>query len=166
MRREFKVWRVAVGVAGGLRRREFKLRRAAVGVAIGLPLAVVISAVLPGLRPHRVTQENFDRIRKGMTPAEVQAILGPPDDYTTGPVKQPPPPQTGFAEGEWSYKDGAERPTSDTWRSDAASIWVVYDGSGALVYRSYIPMERIPQSAVDNLLWRARRQWPKWFPGP
>jgi len=34
---------------------------------------------------NRITPENFRRIRKGMMLAEVEAILGPPGEYTTLP---------------------------------------------------------------------------------
>jgi hypothetical protein len=51
-------------------------------------LAVVIAAGVVVLWPRedRVTRGNFDRIRAGMSRAEVEAILGPPGDYTTGPL--------------------------------------------------------------------------------
>jgi hypothetical protein len=58
---------------------------ASVALAVGL---VLLGAFL-GLawpRPSRVTAANFERIKEGMSRAEVEAILGPPGDYTTGPT--------------------------------------------------------------------------------
>ncbi len=60
-----------------MRRHKWKLLAVA-----GLALASVAAfALWP--RPNRFTREDYDRIHKGMTRAEVEAILGPPGDYTT-----------------------------------------------------------------------------------
>jgi hypothetical protein len=54
-------------------------------------LAVVVAAgvvvLWPRTAPERITRENYDRIRNGMSRAEVEAILGPPRDYSTGPLQ-------------------------------------------------------------------------------
>jgi hypothetical protein len=72
-----------------MRRR--KLRWVLAGLAV-LLLAVGGFVLWP--RPNRVARENFDRIREGMTRAEVEAILGPPGDYQT--VRTAPPPQPDY----------------------------------------------------------------------
>ncbi len=55
--------------------RKRNLRRA---LAAGLALVLVAAAaVVLWPRPERVTRENFGRVRKGLSEAEVQAILGP-----------------------------------------------------------------------------------------
>src|SRR6516164_10518508 len=51
-------------------------------------LAGLVAAVVVVLWPRpslRITLENCKRIREGMSRAEVEAILGPPGDYRTGP---------------------------------------------------------------------------------
>jgi hypothetical protein len=67
--------------------------------ALGGSLEVTVAALLllwtprpkpapispPPPRPW-VTQESVHRIKSGMSRAEVEAILGPPGDYTTRPV--------------------------------------------------------------------------------
>jgi hypothetical protein len=74
--------------------------------------AVVL--LLP-LRPPRVTCENFERIRKGMTRANVVAVLGEPGDYTTRPVEYVPAPI------------GLCAPVPVFWMSDELSIRVWFD---------------------------------------
>jgi hypothetical protein len=61
------------------------MRRRTLLVALA-GLAVMVAAGVGALwpRPSRVTGENFDRIEKGMSRAEIEAVLGPPGDYRTG----------------------------------------------------------------------------------
>jgi hypothetical protein len=56
--------------------------------ALVLPGLWAAWLVLPGLRPRpSITQEDYDRIRVGMTLAEVEGVLGgPPGDYAGRPV--------------------------------------------------------------------------------
>jgi hypothetical protein len=63
------------------------MRRRTLLVALaGLPVVVAAGAVVLWPRtPSRITLENCNRIREGMSRAEVEAILGPPGDYRTGP---------------------------------------------------------------------------------
>jgi hypothetical protein len=65
-----------------------------------LPGAVAVLVTLAGVaalvlwpRADRVTRANFDRIRVGMSRAEVEAILGPPGDYRTGRTKEESDPR-------------------------------------------------------------------------
>jgi hypothetical protein len=52
-----------------------KLRRALAAGPVLLLAAVALFVAWP--RPERVTRENFGRVRKGLSEAEVRAILGP-----------------------------------------------------------------------------------------
>jgi hypothetical protein len=64
------------------------MRRRTLLVALaGLAVVVGAGTVVLWPRADRITLENFDRIKKGMRRAEVEAILGPPGDYTTGPTE-------------------------------------------------------------------------------
>jgi hypothetical protein len=61
-------------------------RRKWLAALVGL---VAVSAVGPFVlwpRPNRVTEENFDRIKEGMSLADVEAVLGAPGDYRSGPT--------------------------------------------------------------------------------
>jgi hypothetical protein len=62
-----------------MRRRKLRWVVAA-GVALGLACFVAL-ALWP--RPDRITQENCDRITRGMSREEVCALLGPPGDSRT-----------------------------------------------------------------------------------
>src|SRR5262245_31156651 len=60
-------------------------------VLVGLAAVLLaVGAFMAGPPPpDRVTRANFDRVWEGMSRAEVEAILGPPGDYTTGPGEIP-----------------------------------------------------------------------------
>jgi hypothetical protein len=54
-------------------------------VAAVLVVLAGVAAFALWPRPGRITRENYDRISAGMSRAEVEVILGPPGDHTTGP---------------------------------------------------------------------------------
>ncbi len=131
-------------------------------LAVG-SLVVGIAAFLLGPPPSRVTRENFDRIREGMSRAEVEGILGPRGVYANGPVFLPALKQCVLA-GE---------PTDATWAwyTDDATVRIDFDESGGVVETRFGPTSRIKQGPLDNLLWRAEnllwraeRQLRRWFP--
>jgi outer membrane protein assembly factor BamE (lipoprotein component of BamABCDE complex) len=51
--------------------------------AVGLAVLVAVRVFVLWSRPDRITEENFSRIKVGMSREEVHAILGSPDDYRT-----------------------------------------------------------------------------------
>jgi hypothetical protein len=55
------------------------------GLASKLSLLVllVFSIALTACESSRINQENFDKVKTGMTQAEVQAILGPPTESSS-----------------------------------------------------------------------------------
>jgi hypothetical protein len=115
-------------------------------------------------RPNRVTEENCDRIREGMSREEVEAILGPPGDYTTGPVLGNA--YIGAVEDPYRFFSRAFA-REGVWCGDMGFIVVRYDGSGrtkspAVFSRGW----RQAQTPLGNLLWRAKRQWRRCFPEP
>jgi hypothetical protein len=128
----------------------------------GLALVVAGSCVF---WPSRVTWENYNRIRAGMDRAEVIAILGPPGDYTTGPV---------IAYGRVSevlvgkvyrnqidYHGGPQRARNDVWVTDSVIIVVTVDiQSDKVLDRLGLRAERQTQNMLEWL----RRLWRKWFP--
>ncbi len=86
----------------------------------------------PAPPPPRVTRENLYRIKYGMTRAEVEAILGPPGDYTTPP-----------GDGVWtSMRPGVgPRPESEKdwpddtwtgWRADEWATWICFGPDGSV----------------------------------
>jgi hypothetical protein len=141
------------------------MRRRILLVALaGLAVVVAAGAVVLWPQTARCTDENFDRLGVGMTVAEVQAILGTSGDHTTGPldwrVKEGEPPIRQF--GEMALEDVP--PATVLWLDDGGVVTVDFDQSGRACLGSYNKAESMPQSIFDNLIWRARRQWHRWFP--
>jgi hypothetical protein len=150
-------------------------------------LTVVVAAGVVVLWPRassRVTPENFDRIRKGMTQQEVEAVLGPPGDYRTG-LGEAGVDRTGLGEHGvvvdvqnmyWVPDDPdstlpnwgrnlatPEEPASwATWSTDSFEIVTHFDHSGGVAHLWGYP-RRTTQGPVANLLWRLKRQWHRWF---
>ena len=134
-------------------------------------LAVVV--VLRPRPPSRITLENCNRIREGLSRAEVEAILGPPGDYRTGPG------ETGHGSTEnmfwtldspdvarggmhWSNVSQSDPGLWAIWLSDSATAIIGIDDSGTVVFKRERP-RRTTQSPLDNFLWRVKRQWHRWF---
>jgi hypothetical protein len=147
-----------------------------VSLAVGMLAVVAVGAIVLGRRPDRVTRENYERLHKGMTWTEVEAILGPPGDYMTGPNYREAEridTRGSFGDGQW---ESLEMPAGIsklldhiavvpsfrvTWSGDSADVYVWFDRNGAEATALW-PHERRPQSFLDNLLWRAKRVWRRW----
>jgi hypothetical protein len=144
-------------------------------VVVGLALAGATAfAMWP--RSNRITKENLNRIQPGMSLAEVQAILGPPGDYRTGPTRT----------HIWGYHPEDTNMDTDTddplmlrldemlfgrlderlgkWESDTGVAVVKCDESGHSLVYIYYASKNVEQGPLDNLLWRVNRRWRKWFP--
>jgi hypothetical protein len=91
-----------------------------------------------------------------MTRAEIEAILGPPGDYRTGPTRG----QTAI-DPIWE----PPLPYAASWYSDTVAITVEFDDDGRAGVGAGESVEKVEQSPLENLVWRARRQWRKWFHG-
>jgi hypothetical protein len=154
-------------------------RRKLLVVLAGLAVVVAVGTVVLWPRPDRVTRENYDRIRTGMGRAEVEAILGQPGDYrrglgetgstTTDYMIWTPDPGTDIAPIpllNWSKFPGQSPESSllwANWMSDSFLVGIGIDDSGNVVNKIGEP-RRTTQGPLDNLLWRVKRQWHRWFP--
>ena len=147
-------------------------RRTLPVVLAGLAVMVAAGAVVLWPRKDRITQENYDGIRMGMSRAEVEEILGLPGDYRTGPGATNlgrdviawviDPDVHPYPPSSWSKID--EGPHSwGYWLGDSFQISVAIDDSGQVQEMHGFP-RRTTQGVFDNLLWRAKRQWHRWFP--
>lgn len=155
------------------------MRRRRLRGALTLGLVAVLAAggfeLWP--RPNRITWD-FNRIEPGMSRAEVEAILGPPGDYRTGPTTTAAYNRIvlfpsgclsfggtvqarvsgGMDQGDWCSTSPGE-----IWESDAGKAKIVFtDDRVSQVEKS--SADKVSQNAAENLLWRAKRQWRKWFP--
>ena len=135
------------------------MRRRMLRWALALAVLVVMTAGVVTLWPRtdRITRENFDRIQKGMSRAENEAILGPPGNYATDPTKV--------------ERDSDEQTIPlpcdvqiVSWTTDTDSCTVVLGPSGQVVAMAHSHWARTELSPLDNLLLRAKRQWHRWFP--
>jgi hypothetical protein len=137
-------------------------------------LAVVSAAVVIVLwpsQPHRITKENCDRIHAGMTRAEVESILGPPGEYTTGPIDYVLSLLAGdkpIVDGQQVFLTWGETADpsrfDDCWSSDDQVLVLQFDFDGTVRLKFSGPTARVVQSPFNDLLWRAKRQWHRWFP--
>jgi hypothetical protein len=149
-------------------------RRTLLVVLAALAVLVAAGVVVLWPRADRITEENCGRIHEGMTPTEVEAILGPPGDYRSGPTKHPLMHATQTEKGQtmpisFLYLDEIEAPkiqgeTTQKWLSDHGDVHVYYDSTGFVRGRTFWSAQPKPQGLLDNLLWRAQRQWHRWFP--
>jgi hypothetical protein len=134
-----------------MRRR--KLRWVAAGLALVALLAAVAFVQWP--RPNRLARQNLSRIQAGMSRPEVVAILGPPGDYTTGPISSLRP-AIRMASDEW-------------WVADEGTYWVRFDGQGRVPpvdgsgFWANTELES-PSPRGSAFGWRLRRLWREWFP--
>jgi hypothetical protein len=146
------------------------MRRRTLLVAL-VGLAVVVAAVVVLLWPRagRVTRANRDRIRIGMSRADVEAILGPPGDYATvlfcegsGSAVDP---REVYAEAARSFSPVNARDRDQAcWCGNDCVIFIAFDVDGRVLGQSSMQPRIWDQSLLDNLLWRVKRQWRRWFP--
>jgi hypothetical protein len=132
-------------------------RRTLLVVVVGLAVVVAAGVVVLWPSETRPTEENLRRIREGMTGAEVAAILGPPGDFSTGPVR--------FRPLTLQDEDSDLRLDREwTWLTDEGVTFVEFDADGRAQTWSFLAGWREKQNPLENLLWRVKRQWHRWFP--
>jgi hypothetical protein len=128
----------------------------------GLPASVVVIAVVVWLLWPRtaITRENAAKITAGMTLAEVEAILGPPRDDSTGPAsvdlkhfnrEEPLLVLRGVADRILEL-DASGRVRR--WTSDRVGIHVLFDAGGRVTDVEAFPLVRTQESLLDTL-----RRW-------
>jgi hypothetical protein len=140
-----------------------KLRWVLAGLAV---LLLVAGAFVLWPQPERITLENFYRIREGMSRDEVVAILGPPGDHSTRPVYTPGP-DSGRPDPvirRKFYSDPDPEKSRESWIGDSGCIVVLSGGHRGPRLVVFAPVSGPQQSRLENLLWRAKRQWRRWFP--
>ena len=101
---------------------------------VGVVACVVLTLAAAGwraVRPHPVNRANSERIREGMTCAEVEAILrGPPGDYTTSDCV----PFPRFFDVQ----------KVNVWISNEGRVWVRFDKDGRVAWSNFRPAEVEP----------------------
>jgi outer membrane protein assembly factor BamE (lipoprotein component of BamABCDE complex) len=133
-----------------------------------LALAGLIAAgmVMSGCQPSRLTIENCDRIREGMTRAEVEAIVGvPPGDYRLRPPEDEQIDSNStasFQKMQSSTRSFGE--TLERWRNDQVLLMVVFDSEGKVNHEIHGKPATSDAGPFESFLWRVKRHWQRWFP--
>jgi hypothetical protein len=127
-------------------------RRLLAPLVISLAVLALVAArplLFPPTNP-RLTRVNFDRIKEGMKLADIEAILGPPGDYRTGPVDKDLQIDTvHLSSGPWSH----------AWFGDKAIILTWIDEDGTVYMPRFEPVEMEPVGLLALLRWRCDRWW-------
>jgi hypothetical protein len=143
--------------------RELTKRRVLATVALAwvvlLPVIFVASCFLPG-GTDRFLEESFCKLRPGMPRAEVEAILGPPGDYSSaptireeGPVPSPvPKPNPDIS----ALADAADC-FFVTWQHDTGHLEVRFFKDGTMVGASFWRCRKAAQGPGDWLLGRLKQ---------
>jgi hypothetical protein len=126
-------------------------------------LAVLAAGAFVLWRPGRIARENFFLMRVGMTKAEVEALLGAEKNQTTGEIEFE---QDGDASAEVL---GEPPPPYDleynvSWSGDWTFIQVHFDPAGNVTGARCNKAKPIDRGPFGNIVWRAKRQWRRWFP--
>jgi hypothetical protein len=146
-------------------RRGFAMRRRKLLTAFaGLAVLLAAGALVLWPRPDRITRDNFDRIKEGMTAAQVEAIVGPAGDCTTGPrIALEPPGPDRCCQPDPAHPVLA--PTYASWITDKESVWIEFTpATGRVQEKHLMPVASYSNGVLDDLRWRVERQWRKWFP--
>jgi hypothetical protein len=164
-------------------RRRLRWLLALAGLAV-----LVAGVVVLWPRPERITPEKVDRIHEGMSRAEVEAILGgPPGDYRTvwtewegndcdepfncGSVDlhswcaetkgyQPDLKHSVLVQGELVVSGNH---VVGDWFGNDGCIEVCFSPE-VVTDKDFLPTVRRERALFDNLFWRTRRLWHRWFP--
>jgi hypothetical protein len=107
-----------------------------------------VCALLASPRPSAITRENEAKIHEGMTPAELQAILGgPPRDESSGPTDLDP--------DALASRIGRPAPPSVIriyeWRSDEVLIRVHFDSDRRVNWIDSCPLRRSYPGAQETV---------------
>jgi hypothetical protein len=131
-----------------------------------VPLALFTACVLVwSVEEKKITWENvFDKAASGMDRTEIESIYGPPGDYSTGPLSRGDDfsaqrhPVDPFE--EICLPDGRKLAA---WTNDSLRVMILFDQEGKAGPCFLTPVERIEQSSLESLMWRARRHWRRWL---
>ena len=112
-------------------------RNLLMALTVGLVALAGVAAFVAWPRVDRITRENADRIRPGMTQAEVEAILGPPGDYRSGATV------LAYDDGMSAAKVGR---TAEDWVNDRGAITLEFNQAGRVVFD---PAQRVSVQSIS-----------------
>jgi hypothetical protein len=94
-----------------------------------------------------------------MTRAQVEAIVGPPGDFTTGPV------YASRGLGDDVDHAGEDCQNQEFWCNDGVRLILGFDRDSKVCAKAVTKMDLVPLSLSERAIWRIRRQWHRWFAG-
>jgi hypothetical protein len=132
-----------------------------------LLLAVTLFIWGPSGHADRITRENFDRIQKGVTRAEVEEILGPPEDYSTGPTSME------LRSHRFGLKEGRREDrqlvleyllgnTGVAWQTDSDMIIISYAGD-LVDNKGFCTLRKEERNPLQDFAWRIAHRIERWF---
>ena len=117
------------------------------GLAVGL-------VCLPG---SRVTRENCERIKEGMTEAEVRAILGKPWDDSLLDPEGP-----GDRDAVYPLSVYETLGSCSYWMGNNIGICVIFDRQGRAIFTQLCTDPDRPRSWLPQRVWRRLRSRYGW----
>ena len=125
-------------------------------LVIGLPFVLMVLGLwMLWPRSSTITRENAGRIQKGMTLAEVEALLGgPARDDSTGPVVRDndDPRRDPIVWPAHLFNPNSRLPVQ--WQSDEVTITVAFNPEAQVTGSGFLPLRRADESLLDKI-----RRW-------
>ena len=124
-------------------------------ISLVLLACVVTAAIVVLLLPReRVTRANFEKIEIGMSVADVETLLGPPDfEWYDAIVPKPRTLDSGPHGREQDY----EQSTGQGWNSAEITILVTADANGRIVRRDSADGRR--RANAFEMVWAEIHWW-------
>jgi hypothetical protein len=106
-----------------------------------------------------VTRANIGRIHRGMSRAEVFAVLGLPGDYRGTPGMDSVP----VVKVQENYPPPADRMDGEflVWLGDEGHV-CVWLGPEGVIGHGFVFFDKPDFAAWEYLLWRTKRLWRRW----
>jgi hypothetical protein len=124
-------------------------KRLCAGSGLGV-LGLLAMAVFCAWPPphHAITQTNFEKLRKGMTQGQVEAILeAPPGDYTTRPPALVARPVCDMV------LPGQHGGEPIVWQADSLQVYIWFDGEDRAEYMESNDWPRDNRTILDRVRW-------------
>jgi hypothetical protein len=134
---------------------------------------LVVGAFLLWPHPDHITRANSDRIREGMSREELYALLGPPGDYRSVRTEDTNPlwfvsyipTSAEIARTEYDREHVFVVRINLVSGPMERLTWLGNEGDLHVWFRServstsgFVPREKKPQSPLEDLVWRVKRQ--------
>jgi hypothetical protein len=137
------------------------LRQKIIQASVAVAVLLLLEAIAFWPPSSRIRTENYASAY-GMTLSHVEALLGgPPGDYRT--IR----PGVEHKDSDLRIMKDAFRNSAraiEFWQCDDALVWVSFNEKGQADNVGRFPMPTPTAGAIDNLFWRAKRAWHRWFP--